>query len=469
MVKKCNNKIKLAKDIPIKNTISDNDYFLASGVITRNNLRTNKDFLIKGLDLTQYVRSKNQQDAIMNYIKDSPNIKVQRNGDSIYLYYEDDVLNSKIIFLIEQLISLTSVVNSFIASKTASFGDALDRQLNTEQFIRDEITNQVNFIKDSLIPKDIIDIYDANDSNVEINQINGRLTLNINEDAIGGGFSFDEREASIEFILSSTLFQLSIAHLDLTPSCEPKIIPNTLTNNVNGMIAFNHYCYASIPEYQYRVKDLILKLAYQQTTPNNVRSFEYRSENDTGYFEILANSQYYVARRDLQNATFLDKVNSICRYRSEANIFIFGSTILFGIHSKSFNSTPSSYYFSIFSFFDEDKITLHYNNDMFILDIAGSITAVSTSSLNKSKNINIGISFDLSELTNSVILQLYQDGNVVESKGIINKNIFTKIIDANKKYIAGFIADQTWYCSGVTIFSDGLTSNLMTNYLSQLY
>lgn len=468
-MKKCNDKIKLAKDIPIKNTISNNDYFLSSGVIARNNLRTNKDFLIKGVDLAQLVRSKNQQDAIINYVKDSPNIKIQKNGDSIYLYYEDDALNAKIIFLIEQLISLTSVVNSFIASKTASFGDALDRQLNTEQFIRDEITNQVNLIKDSLIPKDIIDIYDSTDSNVEINQINGRLTLNINEDAIGGGFSYDDREAMVELVLSNTLFQLSIAHLDLTPSCEPKIITNALTTNVNGMISFNHYCYASIPEYQYRVKDLILKLAYQQTTPDNPQSFEYRSENDTGYFEILANSQYYVARRDLQNATFLDKINSICRYRVETNIFIFGSTILFGIHPKSFDATPSSYYFSIFSHFDEDKITLHYNNDMFILDVAGSITAVSASNLDKRKNINIGISFDINELSNAVILQIYQEGVIIESKGILNKAIFVKIVDTSKKYIAGFIADQTWYCSGITLFSDGLTSDSITNYLTQLY
>jgi hypothetical protein len=462
-------KIKLAKDIPIKKTIGTNDYFLSSGVLTRNGVRFNKDFLTSASDLIEKVSSKKYIDLLEKFLKQSPNIKINRSGNTLYPYWQDDALNARFLFFIEKFIETISVVNSFIASKTASFGDALQRELDTEQFIRNEITNQLQVIKDALEPIDLISIFDAEDSNIELGQINGRFTLNIEDDIPANSFSFDIREAHVEKILAKTTFEMSIAHLDLTPSCEPIIGNSLFTPNSNKMISFNHQCYLYTSEYQYKVKNSVLKLAYQETTNPHDESFQYRTAIDTGYFQILKNSQHILARRDLTNMTFLETTNPICTHKDENNIFVFGSTILFGIHSLSFINTPSSYYFSIFSFYDSDKITLYYQDNAFILDVNGSMISVNIESLNKNENINIGISFNFDGLNQSIILQIYQKNAKLEASGSFSRNIFKKIIDTEKKYVIGFIADESWYCSGITIFSDGLSSSQMTQYFSDLY
>jgi hypothetical protein len=97
-------KIKLAKDIPIKKTIGTNDYFLSSGVLTRNGVRFNKDFLTSASDLIEKVSSKKYIDLLEKFLKQSPNIKINRNGNTLFPYYQDDELNARFLFFIEKFI-----------------------------------------------------------------------------------------------------------------------------------------------------------------------------------------------------------------------------------------------------------------------------------------------------------------------------------------------------------------------------
>jgi len=438
-------KTKFGIEIPIKTTIEEGDYVIGTA--------KGKDFRIKATDFQKKVLANSQIDRYLDMFKPSKNIKIERNQDSINLYYQDDELQAKYQELLQNMNRLSAAMSTIMASKGTMWNELIISNLDPQQFIIDEITNQIQAIKETVTPIEFLDIVDTQDSNLQFSitpQNELRFVYNPETNPSTLSIDYNLRQAKLNELMASTFRIMYICHLDLTPFCEQ--YRTELGSESN--LSFTNFSYTKIIDFQKKTNDVILRLITQQK--NAPIDFQFLTKDELGYFEVPDNGQFIICKRDLSLYNLNDE--KLSKFIQNDEVKDFQHTSLFVI--KDIKS--SNHFFSIFSY-QEDQITFFRDEDNFLLFAEEQTETLSATFLDATKPTYVCVTIHKNEvkcfIKNTIILQMTMN---------LSDAMVTKLV--NNNFHISLIADNGgWLCGGLTTFTTYFTLEDFDYYVGNIY